>query len=253
MKPRICSVSYLNSTPLIWGFLHGPEREQVDLRFALPSVCAELLRAGEVDIGLVPSIELERQALEIVPGLGIGSSGAVRSILLISKVPAWEIQTLAADSSSRTSVVLAQILLDRKFDVRPQITVAAPDVDAMLTGADACLVIGDPALRITAIPDLEMYDLGLEWTELTALPMVYAVWAARAGFGWTGAGKALQASYAFGRSRIDEIAMRESEPRGISAEAARSYLTENIEFALSDNHIEGLAHFRHLARISGLV
>jgi predicted solute-binding protein len=254
LKTRVCSVSYLNSTPLVWGLLHGPQRERLDLRFELPAVCAGLLRTADVDIGLVPVIELERQPLEIVPGLGIASTGAVRSILLISKVEAGAIRTLAADSSSRTSVVLAQILLAEKYGARPAVTEAFPAVDAMLERADACLVIGDPALRVNPdTPGLHVYDLGAEWTGWSGLPMVYAVWAARAGFDWEPAGQVLQESWEFGRTRIGEIAAAESGARGVSEDLARVYLTRNIEFVLSDNHRRGLAAFRQLARASGLV
>ena len=234
--------------------LHGPQQGVVDLRFETPAQCATLLKTGEVDIGLVPVIELERQPLEIIPGLGIASTGAVRSILLISKVPVSEMRSLAADSSSRTSVVLARIVLAERFGVRPHVEKALPVVSAMLEHADACLVIGDPALRVDPeSKDLHIYDLGFEWTQWTGLPMVYAVWAARSGFDWIDGEKVLRASWQFGRDRIDTIAARECESRQVSATSARDYLTRNIEFELSDNHLRGLARFRQLARSTGSV
>ena len=104
-KPRVCAVSYLNTVPLVWGMLHGATtRTLFDLRFALPSECADQLASGEADIGIVPVIEMARQKLEYFRGTGIACHGAVRSILLISKVPFREIRTLATDSGSRTSV-----------------------------------------------------------------------------------------------------------------------------------------------------
>ncbi|MDQ6699508.1 MAG: ABC transporter substrate-binding protein, partial [Acidobacteriota bacterium] len=108
---RVCAVQYLNTAPLVWGMLHGPQRGRFDLSFETPSKCADAVAAGAADIGIIPSIELERQDLTIVPGLGIASVGAVRSILLISKAPASEIRILAADVSSRTSVALSRIIL----------------------------------------------------------------------------------------------------------------------------------------------
>src|ERR1051325_7109112 len=107
-KPRVCAVSYLNTLPLVWGFLHGEQRGLVALSFRLPSECADLLRNGQTDIGLLPSIELAQQNdLVVIPGSSISAKGAVRSILLISKKPIAEIETLASDTSSRTSVALA--------------------------------------------------------------------------------------------------------------------------------------------------
>src|SRR5215813_9196929 len=181
-RPRVSAVSFLNTTPLVWGILHGPQQGLFDLEFRLPSACADDLANGSADIGIVPSFELTKQELEILPGVGIACHGAVRSILLISSVPAAKIRTLATDTSSRTSVELARVILERRYQNSPDFIRHAPDLDAMLKIADAALIIGDPALRIdpTTLP-YHSYDLGLEWLELTGLPMVFAVWAGRRG------------------------------------------------------------------------
>ncbi len=234
--------------------LHGPESGAFDLRFEIPAVCASLLRSGEVDIGLVPAIELARQPLERIPGQGIASREEVRSILLVSKVPASAIRTLAVDASSRTSVVLTRLVLAERFGARPTIFEALPDVAGMLTTADACLVIGDPALRFERKNTREhVYDLGAEWSAWTGLPMVYAVWAARSGFPWSDAAGVLLRSWQFGRERIDEIAAAECGARGISTAAAREYLTRNIRFEIGAQEEQGLELFLGLARSSGMV
>ena len=116
--------------------------------FRSPSDCADQLASGAADIGIVPSFELTRQDLEIIPGAGIACHGAVRSILLVSSRPADGIRSLALDSSSRTSVELVRVLLERRYGVVPQCVSHAPDLDAMMRIADAALIIGDPALRI---------------------------------------------------------------------------------------------------------
>jgi chorismate dehydratase len=244
----------LNTTPLVWGLLHGPQKGLLDLRFAIPSVCAGLLREGGVDIGLVPAIELERQAIEAVPPLGIVSRGEVRSILLISKVPAGRIATLAADESSRTSVVLARLILMSKYGCRPRVTESAPCVEKMLEGSDACLLIGDPALRWGRHGSAyHVYDLGAEWSGMTGLPMVYAVWAARRGVDWSAAAEILRGSWEYGRSRIAEIASVEAAARGVTEVAAREYLTRHIHFEVDEDCRNGLELFRRLARSAGLV
>ena len=86
--------------------LHGEQQDCFDLSFCLPSQCADRLQDGRADIGIVPVIELPRQDLVITSNTGIICRGPVRSILLISNVPFDRIRTVAADSSSRTSVVL---------------------------------------------------------------------------------------------------------------------------------------------------
>lgn len=255
MKPRVCAVSYLNTTPLVWGLLHGPQQGAVDLRFEIPSKCADALRCGEADIGLAPSIELQRQALERIPSLGIASYGKVRSILLVSKTPAERIRSLSLDESSRTSVVLARVLLKERFGVTPKTVEAEPHLEAMLERTDAALLIGDPALRLDPMrcESLSVYDLGAVWSEWTGLPMVYAVWAAREGFDWSAAAEALRGSYEFGRGRIAEIAASESAGRGITEAEGCRYLTTNIHFELGDAHERGLREFWRLARTVGEV
>ena len=142
-RPRVCAVSYLNTVPLVWGLLHDPPLQEVfDLGFAVPSECAAQLASGQADIGILPVVEMARQRLDFFRGSGIASFGPVRSILLISKVPFGEIRTLATDSGSRTSVMLARIILAEKFGAAPSLTSLPPDLTAMLGVADAALLIG---------------------------------------------------------------------------------------------------------------
>src|SRR5262249_31787398 len=156
--------------------------------------------------GNVPVIELSRQDLKIVTGVGVASRGPVRSILLISKRPLPEIRTLCADVSSRTSVQLARIVLARRYGVEPQFAPCAPDLAAMLSQADAALIIGAPALRIDpkSIP-YHVRDLGEEWTAMTGLPMVFAVWAGRAEHITPEVIEALNESCRYGRAHLDDI------------------------------------------------
>lgn len=247
----VSAVSYLNTWPLVWGFLHGAQKGIFDFRFDLPAHCAAALERGEADIGLVPCAELDRLRLDFLPELGIACDGPVRSILLISKCPYKEIRTLAADSGSRTSVALARILLAERFDcpfldVRPH----SPHLDDMLAECDAALIIGDPALRLdpAALP-YRTLDLGEEWRAWTALPMVFAVWAGRREALTAEAAAAFSASYLWGKSHMDEI-VREAAEEGFPQGLAREYLTRHIQYELSDRHLRGLELFRE--RVSQL-
>ncbi len=245
---RVGSVGYLNPVPLVWGMLHGPQKNLVDLTFSLPSVCSQELERGEIEIGLLPVAEIARQGLEIVPGLGITCFGPVRSILLVSRVPLREIKTLAADSGSRTSVQLVQVILRERYGCRPQVTVHAPVLDEMLAGADAALVIGDAALRIS--PDALRYeclDLGEEWRLLTGLPMVFAAWAGKPGLPYAQLERITRGSYEYGAARIDEIVEAEHRKRGVTKELANRYLRENIRYPLGKTEQSGLEAFLELA------
>jgi len=246
----VCAVSYLNTLPLVWGMLHGEQRGLFDLDFCLPSECADRLAAGSADIGIVPSVELSRLDLEVMPGQGIACRGPVRSILLVSKLAPGRIQTLAADTSSRTSTALAQIVLSRRYAAEPVVVPAAPHLPAMLDAADAAMIIGDPALRAGADGADAAFvtlDLGAEWHEMTGLPMVFAVWAGRPGTVTPDLAQAFEDSCRFGRERIDEIARQEAAPRGLSFETARTYLAEHIVHVLGDTEQEGLRLFLRYA------
>jgi chorismate dehydratase len=224
--------------------LHGPQAGLFELEFRIPSACADALATGAADIGIVPSFELTRQELEVLPGAGIACHGAVRSILLISRCPAAEIRSLAADSSSRTSVQLARVILQRKYGVSPEIAVHAPDLEAMLATADAALVIGDPALRLDpAHLPYHVYDLGAEWVEMTAHPMVFAVWAGRRDLVAPWVVEAFQGSCRYGRERMDEIVAAESAARGFAPELVREYLTRHIVHELGPRDYAGMELF----------
>ena len=229
--------------------VHGPQKGLFDLIFRLPSECADDLASGAADIGIVPSFELTRQDLQIIPGAGIACHGAVRSILLVSSRPAGEIRTLAADSSSRTSVELARVILERRYGAQVEIAAHPPDLPAMLGAADAALIIGDPALRLDpeALP-YHVYDLGAEWHQWTGLPMVFAVWAARKGVAIEGVEEAFRASCEWGREHIEEIVTVEAPRRGFEPALVWEYLTRHIVHGLGPAEYRGMELFLSYAR-----
>lgn len=249
-KLRVCAVNFLNTTPLVWGMLHGPQQGLFDLDFRIPSACADQMATGAADIGIVPCFELTRQDLEIIPGAGIACHGPVRSILLVSKRPVPEIRTLAVDSSSRTSVQLARVILERRYGAEYTAISHAPDLDAMLRLADAALIIGDPALRLDPeqLP-YEVHDLGGEWVEMTGLPMVFAVWAARKGTVTPEVVEAFRGSCRYGLESMDEIVAAESARLHFAPELVRDYLTRHIVHELGTREYEGMGLFLEYARM----
>jgi len=234
--------------PLVWGMLRGPQRDAVELSFSIPSDCARDVEQGAVDIGLVPVAEIARQEMETVPGVGISCEGAVRSILLFSRVPWRQIKSLAADASSRTSVELARVILRERYGVEARVTSHQPRLEEMLAAADAALIIGDPALRIEPeTSGYEWLDLGGEWFELTGLPFVFAAWAGKPGIAVSSLTKITMDSYSFGEARIEEIVNEQHAMRGISKELAHRYLTRHIRFVTGSAERRGLEAFLELA------
>jgi chorismate dehydratase len=249
MSVRVGIVDYLNSRPLAWGFLTGRMPPALEASYHPPARVADLLASGELDVGLVPSIELQRiPGLRVLPGMGVCAAHEVRSVLLVSRCEPAEIRRLALDHNSRTSAVLVRILLADVWGAEPEVVSSAPDVEAMLADADAALVIGDPALHV----DRGVYrvlDLAAGWRGLTGHPFVFAVWALREGVDAEGLGELFHRSLALGLAEIDRIVGEAADELGLPAAEIREYLTANLGFRLGEDELTGLdEYFRRAAR-----
>jgi chorismate dehydratase len=249
---RLGAVSYLNVRPLVYGL---DQRNDISLRFDVPSECARLLAAGEIDLGMVPSITyLDRPGDRIVPGVCIGSDGPVASVALYAKKPIRDVQTIALDTSSRTSAMLTRILCARSFNISPTFVPHAPDLAAMLANADAALMIGDPALFVNhAALGATKIDLGEAWTSMTGLPFVWAVWSGPTGPTDATTVALLNAAAREGSAHLNEIADAYCAGAPDKLEIARRYLRDNLRFSLDGRAIDGLRTYYREAAALGLV
>ncbi len=257
---RVAAISFLNTAPLLWGLETEP---RLQLSYTAPSACAEQMRREEAEIGIIPVIEMARIAgLAALPGIAVAARAEVRSILLITKKPWAEIQRVALDRSSRTSAALAQILLLRRYGAKFEVTERAPDWRTMLEDADAALVIGDPALRLTLTGEAEeagyrVHDLAAEWHAWTGLPFVFALWAVRRSS--VPPGEENWLIERFQRAKRDGLANsavlveRWSRRLDLPAEEIRRYLARDVEYDLTPEHWAGLARFYELAAEQGLI
>jgi chorismate dehydratase len=250
---RLGAVSFLNTRPLVYGLDRQPERFTV--RFDVPSQCAALLHANDVDLGLIPSIEyLHGPDYRIVPGVAIASDGPVASVALFSKRETSEIRTIALDTSSRTSVALLKVLCAEWFEIQPEFVAMPPDLPGMIRTCDAALVIGDNALFADHESlGLEKIDLGEEWIGMTGLPFVYAFWAGRPRVANDDDVAALQQARDRGLAATATIAEQSFPGQPQRAAVANAYLRENIKYALGDSEKAGLRRFYELAAKLGLV
>lgn len=244
---RISIIDYLNSAPLNYGFKRGLGYEHFHLKFQVPSICADQLRSGEVDAGLISSIEFLRiPELRIVPGLCIASPKRVRSVVILSKVPPEAIRSLALDTSSRSSIVLGQILLRERYGASPETHSMGPDLETMLQSHDAALVIGDPAMRARK-EGLIVLDLAEEWHAWTGLPFVFALWMVREGAPEIplpgGVAPFFHKSLEMGQQSLSEIIDEAWHAIGWTKLELREYLTENISYHLGEAERESLALF----------
>jgi chorismate dehydratase len=240
---RIGAVGYLNARPLTWALDRAPDRWRV--RYDLPSVCARLLYDGEVDLGLVPSIEyLRSEEYRFVPGVGIGSSGPVASVALFTRRAVEDIRHIALDTSSRTSVALIRVLCQQRYRIAPEFVPHGPDLAAMVRDYDAGLLIGDPALEADpASLGATKIDLGAEWTAMTGLPFLYAAWTGRAGAVGPDAVRLLQDAQAEGVASYLAIAREYGNNDGAATARALAYLRDNMRYGLGPEEQRGLQLF----------
>ena len=259
---RISAISFLNTAPLMWDFEHVDAARHFEISYTIPSACAAALAANEADIGIIPAITYAQiPGLVILPNIAIAANDHVLSILLISRRPMEEIRTVAVDTSSRTSVALAQVLFGRFFGGVREFTPHPPDVDAMLEHHDSALLIGDPALLL-ALQDspYHRYDLAHEWRVRTGKPFVFAFWAVRLD-ALSRLPRGVNLARTFQQSRdngirpesIAVLAREWSGRLGLSESDITSYLTKNICYFLNRETHSGLMLFLQYAHELGLI
>src|SRR5947207_1700751 len=253
--PRIAASSYLNTAPLVWSFIHGTQRDAVDLfTDTAPARCAEMLARGEVDAALVPVIEYQRLAgVSIVPDVCVGSRSAVRSVVLATRRNNLKkVTRVALDDSSRTSVALVKIIFREFLGFEPEWQTSPPDLAAMLAHSDAALIIGDPAMKIPR-DQFQVFDLATLWHNYTGFGFVFAMWMARANDADRVRAIDFAAARDEGLANLDKIAAQYQNQAELSPQEIKEYLTQNIAFKLDDEMQKGLNVFFELAYKHGLI
>jgi chorismate dehydratase len=245
---RVGAVNYLNTKPLIEGLTDFAPT--IDLTLDLPSRLADRMARNELDVGLIPVVELLRAGnYSFVPDCGISSRGPVLSVTVFSRVPWDDIRTVSLDEGSRTSAALTKVLLADRPVTYTQLPIAA-DPDTVPT--DAVLLIGDRAMKACLPRFPYSYDLGHVWAERTGLPMVFAVWAVRPGVDLGDAELAFAKAKRHGLSRSGVIAAREADALGLDPGYCRRYFDTIIKYDLGDAELAGLRRFAELTSELGL-
>jgi len=284
-KLRISIVEFLNTAPLVWGFTDGPLQGRYDLSFTVPSLCAEALRAGKVDVAIIPAVEYQRMdGMVVLPEMAVAAKGEVRSILVLAKKPIEQAKRIALDTNSRSSVALTRLLSKGFWGIDPEFIDSPPDPAAMLEQADAALVIGDPALRIRlkvdalsakapdakgcgcdeavshrddqivpGIDTLFVYDVAEQWRLMTGKPCVLAIWVGRRELITPEVVADFLASKEYGLARIGEIAESASLKLELPPRGLEIYLRDHIDFSLDAANLEGLELYFRECAAAGLI
>jgi chorismate dehydratase len=264
-RPRVGHIQFLNCLPIYWGLVRSGALLDIELTKDTPDNLNRMLVDGVLDIGPISLVEYLRNAddLLLLPGIAVGSDGPVLSVNMVAQRPLAELdgRPVALGSTSRTSVLLAQMWLAQVHRVRPHYFVCPPDVNAMMLEADAAVVIGDVALRATyegPRRGLDVHDLGQAWRDWTGLPMVFAVWAVRRDFAQAHPGIVKDVHAAFLRSRdealahVDEVAAQAARWEIFDAATLANYF-RTLDFSLGERQVEGLVEFGRRAAADGAV
>ena len=240
--PKITTVSYLNTIPFVYGLQHA-DSLCADLSLAPPAECARRYMEGEADIALLPAAVVpELRETTIITDYCIGAVGAVRTVTLMSRVPVSAVKRIWLDSHSRTSVQLCGYLAKHKWGIAPEwlkLDDYSRIYDAPLE--DAFLLIGDKVFEHEGrFP--YVYDLAVEWREVTKLPFAFAVWVARKGVS-NEVIDGLQQALTYGVEHIWEAIVESPYMGSDSGITAYDYLTRNIDFILDEEKHRALKKF----------
>ncbi len=255
-RPRISAISYLNTAPLMWDFENETVGAEFETSYTIPSDCANALRVGSADIGIIPVAAYTTiPDLMILPGVAIAARRAVRSILLVCKVPLELVRTVALDNSSLTSAALTKVIFNKWLGRGRVFTSAEPNLERMLREHDAGLLIGDPALQVDR-SRFHTYDLAEEWIRLTGKPFVFAFWAIRKAAlrdvpAHLDLAATFQKSRNHGLEHLDEIVRTWAARLSLGESAVRDYLRENIYYYLDAECLDGMHLFYRYAAECG--
>ena len=272
--PRISASSYSNTAPLVWSFLYGQNHGKVEIILDnAPARSAELLSQDRVDAALVPVIAYQMiDGVRLIPDVCVGARERVRSVCLVTNGMDLEnVRSVSLDVSSKTSVVLTKIIFREFLGFEPDWRPAEPNIDEMLAISDAALLIGDPALRLASVPagsppyiggvdafrgrggsqtsDYRTFDLAQLWHHHTGLGFVFAMWMTR--------GASCEIDFASardeGREHLGEIIANYESDIHLGPDEMRSYLSENISYAVDDSMAAGMELFYDLSLANGLI
>ena len=245
---RVSTPPYLVARPLHEGLGEEPG---IELDHAVPAELVRQLRAGEVDVALVSSIELFRQpGYSYVSGPAVAGRGEVRSVQVFRRTPVADLRRVALDPVSRAAATLVRIVLPRRTAGPVEFLEPALGIDPRAVDeADAWLRIGDAALRETyEDPAPAAFNPSAAWVEDTGLPFVFAVWVVRPGVVLERAHlDAFAAAQARGTARLAALADEAAEAWNLAPEHCRRYLVEECCYDAGADTAPALRAFRDAA------
>jgi chorismate dehydratase len=236
-------VSYLNTKPFLEGLEESFLPGELEILLLPPAECAQALAHGECDIALVPAGSLfDFEGIELLKDFCLGADGPVDSVFLFAGQPAETLETILEDPHSRTSNLLAKLLMDLRWNRK---TTFLPSNNRDFTnvgGTTGRVAIGDLAHQHRKSHPY-IYDLSGEWKKATGLPFVFAVWAYRPDRLSLQQVSRFSAALEKGISLIPRAAEKYGAQYGYSPLEAAEYLSQRIHFHMNAEKHEGLKLF----------
>ena len=175
-KIKISIVNYTNTLPFKWALKRSNLYQEIELQEDIPSICAQKLKFGQVDLALVPvALLAELDNYFIESDYCIGANGKVDSVKLYSAVPLEQIKTVTLDYQSKSSIALTKVLYKFFWKHPVEFLEAKPGFEEKISDSNAAVIIGDRTFNLNGRYKYEL-DLAEEWKNFTGLPFVFAVW-----------------------------------------------------------------------------
>ena len=239
---KVCSVSYLNSIPFVYGLENSGI--EVDLSLEIPSVCGKKLQNNEVDLALLPVVVIPNlDYADIVSPYCISSDGVVQTVCLFSEVPLEQIDTILLDYHSMTSNALVKILCKHFWQIKPKFKISDVDFESNIKGNTAGVIIGDRAYNYRDNFQY-VYDLSEAWKKFSGLPFVFACWVSNKPLD-SSFKKAFSSALQYGISNLDLALSKKSEEFDTQIDKMK-YLTEVINYDLTDEKRKSMQMFLDL-------
>ncbi|HRY32734.1 MAG TPA: menaquinone biosynthesis protein [Bacteroidales bacterium] len=242
---RISAISYLNTTPFVYGIKYSGFLDNYEMSFDVPATCAEKLIRRQADIGIVPVAAINAiPDARMLTDYCIGAEGPVKTVLLVSLSPIEDIDTVYLDPDSRTSVKLCRILEHYHWKKKFNYARLEPELLQYLPAGSGAVIIGDKTFGIESVYP-RIYDLSGEWYHMTRLPFVFACWVSPGPLSPQVVDK-FNKAISYGVTHLDEV-IDSIDPAIFPDVDLRGYFYNNLSYGLDDLKRQGMNEFLRLA------
>jgi chorismate dehydratase len=239
-------------SPLSYGLDQKLLPLEFDLKFGTVQENSVRLRAGEIEMGLISSVEyaIKKETWYVVPDICLSSQDCIMDVQLFFKSGLKGIESIAVDKNAATEFTLLQILMREKYSLLLKYHKMEPDLNKMLATADAALIVGEKALEYYKY-HRNRIDLNEEWRDLTGLPFVYSFWAGREDTIGANELKIIRSSSQLGQNNLEKIAKEYADKHQEDWSFYHDFLSNNLSYAFAETEKEGLMEFYNFAFFYG--